>query len=302
MIAARVLTITASVLVLLIIGLLAWQLQPGVGPASRALIAQHADLGSHVPDTGATPVDAYGDVVDTAISETAPEFRDPFFAFVISIAEGDSLGHWSRADLQQYLEWREQESSLPLEYFQSLERRAVATNESESRRGVRVERVWCLTLQDEMKYSLPYDVLGYKPGSLSMARELIFSEWRLGDRNLYVPIDGDIAVVPVTSLTLFRLDSGWIVLDVDGWLDKILGGKLDDCWAEGFVICRQDGAIRGLTLSQNRKLRPLCSEFDFSTDEVLAMGGPFARGVDVYVRPWVAPPEGTPSRVWQFKD
>ncbi len=232
--------------------------------------------------------------------ETITEFRDPFYAFVVGIVEGDSLGVWTEHHLQSFLARCPRQSKLPLQYFQSMERKAVDSDTSEYRRGVRVQRVWRLTLKEPLHYPMPYNILGYDLGSLSIARVLTFSEWRLGNRNVHTPQDGAIAIVPVTGLTVFRLDSGWIVMDVHGWLDKLLGGRLDDSWTQGFAICRQEGQIHGLALSLNRDLRPLCGEIDFATNEVTTQGGPLTRGVAIYVRPWVTPIEDTSTRVWQF--
>jgi hypothetical protein len=110
-----------------------------------------------------------------------------------------------------------------------------------------------------------------------------------------------IQVIPVTNLTVFRLDSGWIVMDVDGWLDRVLGGKVDDCWTQGFAICRHNGKARGLALSQNRDLRPRSGEIDFATNQISPKAGPLGRGVAVFVRPWLAPAEGNEDRIWQFE-
>ena len=228
------------------------------------------------------------------------EFRDPFYAFLIGIAEGDSLGIWTREHLRDFLDGCGRESQLPLDHLESIERRAVHDEAAERLRGVRAQRVWRLSLREPLRYPMPYSVLGHSLGSLSVASVLIFSEWRLGDRNVYAPRDGQVDRVPVTGLTVFRLDGGWIVMDVDGLLDKLLGGKLDDCWTQGFAICRHDGVIRGLALSWNRDLRPLTGEIDFATNEISPGGGPFARGVAVVVRPWVVPDDR--SRLWNYDD
>jgi len=269
---------------------------------SQADMSNHvpSHVPPHVPSSGFIPANI--SLPDTHLLPPSEEFRDPFYAFVIGIAENDSLGRWTKQHLETYLAQHEQKSKLPLEYFHSLERHTADTTKSELRRGVKVERTWHLTLKEPLDYPMPYSILGYNLGSLSIARVLTFSEWRLGNRNVHAPSEDEISVIPVTDLMVFRLDSGWIVLDADGWVDKLLGGKLDDCWTEGFAICRQDGEIRGLALSQNRKSRTLCGEIDFATNEITPKGGPFARGVAVFIRPWLAPPEGAPSRTWNFDD
>jgi hypothetical protein len=284
--------------------------EPITKRAGKAHLARRADLGrlqiplaylttSRVDTTDEAPViDPRPESRQTA----AMEFRDPFYAFVVGIAEGDSLGIWTGRELEAFLDSHGMQSNLPLEHFHSLERRAVVESESEYRRGVRVARIWRLTLNEPLDYPMPYQVLGYPLGSVSMARVLTFSEWRLGNCNVHAPTGKQISVVPVSHLTVFRLDSGWIVMDVQGLLDKLAGRKLDDCWTQGFAICRQEGKICGLALSRNRDLRLLCGEIDFATNEITPAGRPLARGVAVYVRPWIAPPAGKPSRVWQYHD
>jgi hypothetical protein len=134
-----------------------------------------------------------------------------------------------------------------------------------------------------------------------MSRVLEFSEWRLGDRNLNANADGKVEMIPVTDLVVFRLDTGWMVLDVHEWLDRLLGSKLDDCWTQGFAICRQDNEMRTVTLSYNRKQRPLRGEFDLYTSRILPMDRPIACGIDGLTRPWIVPRGGTLARIWQYE-
>jgi hypothetical protein len=211
-------------------------------------------------------------------------FSDPFYAFIIGITEGDSLGVWFKEDLYSFAGRFEGKSKLPLDHFRRLERRPITNAEVEVRRGVRVGRIWRLTLDENLRIPLPYSILGYRPGSVYISGVLEFSEWRLGNRNLRVLVNDEVSVMPVTDLVIFRLDTGWIVLDVHGWLDKLLGGKLDDCWTQGFAICRQDGEIRTLSLSYSRDHRPLR-----------------AHGMDRLTRFWVVPREGTLSHIWQYE-
>jgi hypothetical protein len=220
----------------------------------------------------------------------------------LEITENDSLGTWTKEDLQKYLDDSGRQTRLPIEHFQSLERRPASAAEMEFRRGARVERIWCLRIDDDLVMPMPYSILGYHPGSVHIGRIMKLSEWRLGERTLHVPSEGGVLRVPVTGLTVFRLDAGWIVLDVDGWLDNLLGGKLDDCWTQGFAICRCKGRMRGLTLSLNRDLRSLNGEFDFYRDEILPMGQPFARGLDVFARPWIVPGDDSQRQYWQYNE
>ena len=231
--------------------------------------------------------------------DTAPAILEPFYAFVVAMAEADSLGSWNRADLEAFLGEHGQASRLPLEHLVSIQRAEIAPEDTEYRRGVTVTRRWRLVLDEALHYDLPNRVLGYQLGSVSVASQLVFSEWRLGDRNTYAPTDTGVAILPAEDVMVFRLDEGWIMMDVPAVLDKMLGGKVDDSWTQGFAICRREGAVHGLALSQNRDRRQLYSEINFATNKISLDRSPFSRGISVLVRPWVAPPatEAEPS-VW----
>ena len=95
-------------------------------------------------------------------------------------AEGDSLGLWTSHHLQTYLEHTGQRSLLPLEYFESLERQAVDDMETEYRRGVYIQRMWRLTLNEPLRYPMPYSVLGYRGPALDPGW-IYRREWATGE-------------------------------------------------------------------------------------------------------------------------
>jgi hypothetical protein len=147
---------------------------------------------------------------------------------------------------------------------------------------------------------MPYSILGYHPGSLIVSQEILFSEWYLGNPNLHVASEGEVSVYPTQGLKTLRLDSGWIILDVDGWLDKLLGGRVDDAWTEGFAVGRVDGELYGISLGVNPKGKQLYGDFDFRNDRIYSEKRPISRSLHFYARPWVKPPDGEPSYAWQY--
>lgn len=235
-----------------------------------------------------------------AVLAAEPEIRDPFFAFVIELVDKDSLGVWSGEDIRDCVARSGRESRLPLEHFQRLERRRATVAEREWRRGARVSRMWRLTLDEDLDLPMPYSILGYHPGTLRISRELVLSEWPLGERNIHVIRADTVAVLPASGLTAFRLDRGWVVLDVDGLLDRLLGKKLDDSWTVGFALGRVEGVLQGLGLAYSRKKRKLYGEIDFREDKILVHGRPVARGLSRFIRPWTRPRPGMPERIWEY--
>jgi hypothetical protein len=259
-------------------------------PVESAAAQVEAENSQATEDTG-TPA--------APVSEL--EVRDPFFQFIIAVLWDDSLGVWSREELQTRMEMTERTSRLPMQDLVSIERRPATGDEVESRRGVKVTRIWILTLEKAMDLPMPYSVFGYHPGSLIISQELRFSEWYLGGPNIHVASDGQVTIHSASKLWVLRLDSGWVILDVDGWLDRLLGKRLDDAWTEGFTVCHIDGELYGLSFGMNRKYNSLYGDFDFRKDEIIGDVRPLSRSLHYYVRPWLAPPEGVESHAWQYE-
>ncbi len=232
---------------------------------------------------------------------SVPEIKDPFFRLLVEILQSDTLGIWAQDDIRAYVERAGGECKLPIERVHHIERRRATGEEAESRRGAKVVNIWRVVLTEPLNLPMPYSVLGYHPGSLVVSREFRFSEWYLGGPNIHVASEGEVTVHSAHGLKALRLDTGWIILDVDGWLDKLLGGKLDDAWTQGFAVGRIDGELYGISIGVNHKLRPLFGDFDFREDKIYSEARPISRSLHFYVRPWITPPEGNTSTVWQYE-
>jgi hypothetical protein len=230
------------------------------------------------------------------------EVRDPFFRFVFGSISVDSLGVWSRADLERAIAATGQTTRLPLDRVVSVERRAAVGAERERRAGAEVVRIWRIVLTNAFKLPMPYSILGYHPGSLMFSQTVVLSEWHLGDPLLEVTIDGRERSFSCAGLVALRVDEGYLVLDADGWLDALLGKNLDDSWTTGFGVGRVNGRLIGVGISLNRDGRKIYGELDFTKDEVMPHGRPPARALSRYCRTWTTPPAGRPERAWCFED
>jgi hypothetical protein len=269
------------------------QSAPGTQSAPLALSAPVAAADS----AGGRPV--------TGLSATglinAAEMREPFFRFALGLIATDSLGVWTRTDLDRYIAASGEPTRLPLARMVNVERRVAVGAERERRAGSVVERVWRIELTEAFTVPMPYSILGYHPGSLLFSHEVILSEWHLGSPDLAFTIDGRERLFTTAGLITVRIDAGYLVLDADGWLDALLGKALDDAWTVGFAFGRLNGRLVGVGISVNRSGRKIYGEIDFAKDEVMAHGRPPARALNYYCRPWTAPPQGQPDRAWQFE-
>ena len=227
-----------------------------------------------------------------------PEIREPFFAFLIGMAELDSLGHWTGDDLRNQAAEAGRPSRFPLDEVVSLSRTRPDEQTARKYEGTRVRAVWTLVMNGSQDHPMPYSILGYHPGSLRVGGVLVLSE--LGPSDFQVTYqDGDRQVtLQMTEVRIFPLEKGHVVLDADGFLDALLGSGLDDAWTLGFVIGREDGKLVGLGVSLGRDDRRIFGEFDFSRDKVLANGRRPMSALSRASRRWLNVESGNLPEPW----
>jgi len=283
------------VLVVLLAAVAVADARPGHQPQRRAVPAADRP----VPAAGAGAGADRADSTDEALPVPPSGVRDPVLELLFTIAENDSLGTWNGAALARYVAASGRRTRLPVGDIVRIARRPATAAEAEVRRGASVSRVWELELSHALRLPLPYAFLGYHPGTLVAARAFVFSEWSLEDQTLHVVVDGRLATFGVTNIRVLRLDTGWFVLDVDAWLDALLGGLLDDYWTSGFVLARHEGRPFEVSLLVNRNGGDDYGEFDLGHDRIVAHPEAVARGLSLLARPWVAPPPGSARVPWR---
>jgi hypothetical protein len=226
---------------------------------------------------------------------------EPLFAFVFSMVEEDSLGTWTADDLLAFAAAWGHESAFPVaEHLESLTREALTAEELLSQRGVRCSRRWVVRLRPALaEFPLPFSILGYHPGSLSIGTPLVLNEWSLGGRSVHVTVEGKTRAYDAEAITVWQVTEGWLILDVDGWLDTLLGKAADDAATEGFTACWVEGELIGVGNSVGRKGRRIYGEFDFRSGEIENHGRPLAQGLAYYTRGWARLGDRDPREVWR---
>jgi hypothetical protein len=226
-----------------------------------------------------------------AVPDSIPEIRDPLFEILVNFADGDSVGVWTGDELRQRVETTGRKSNMPMHFLKYIERVKLHPDNAPTREGYRAWRQWQIVITGKLTMPLPYSILGYNPGSMHISKELILTEWHLGGPTLYLPVEDGTRKVRCSDLKVFRIDEGFVGLDVDGWLDRLLGKLLDDTWNTGFLIGNAEGDRIILAQGYSKKMRPIFGEFDPKTDKVKVHGSPLARGLSTYVRKWSNPDE-----------
>lgn len=186
---------------------------------------------------------------------------DPVFGVLVGLIQSDARGTLSGDHLRQDMARLGKKSRLPAKRLGFLRREA----------GTDGSTAIVLRLDGDMDLPIPYSILWYHPGSMIASRETVFEERRFG--NMAVN-HKDRATAPERSLQaedvrLFRLREGRLAIDIDAWLDKLMGSALDDTEVSTLAIARYQGRWLGLAIGKNRKGEPRSGVFDMVADKVL---------------------------------
>ncbi len=234
-------------------------------------------------------------------SQLTDQVREPLFAFIFQMTERDSLGTWTAEDLAAFAAQWGNPSVFPIvANLVSLSREVVPDNPPPRIRDAVCRRRWVAQLRPQrVEVPMPYRILGYRPGTLSFGGPLVLQEWRLGARHLQLELPAGKQEFDVHGLTIYQVAQGWLVLDVDAWLDRLLGDLLEDAALEGFVVGRLDGQLVGVGNSASRTGRRIFGEFDFRTGTVLGDSRAQALAMSRFGRIWTRPPGHDHREVWR---
>ena len=203
----------------------------------------------------------------------ASQVKDPVWAVLIGVSESNLCGVLTRARLELEVKRSGRSTQIPMPYLHAL-RRMPNTGQG-SRANVN------LMFTEDLNLPVPYQVLGYHPGRMRMSGDLRFKEWTLGRVEVPNP-DGPSTVLE--DVRVWGLEKGHIQLDVDGWLDAMLGPKLDDMDLEGFALCRYNGERMGLALGFGPKGAGRSGAFNFREDKILFPSPAEVKRTGAYLR------------------
>ncbi len=234
------------------------------------------------PGIGITPLLAIVALAAAAIPATsellpqAPGVRDPVFAMLVAFVRADRLGVVYRESVARALVERRQRSRLPWR----LAREFARTLDGQDDRATVT-----LLFEQAVDVPIPYQILWYHPGRIRTSAGCRFREWRFAE----LPFDTRKPVQrapwpPLADLRLFALDQGELLLDIDGWIDALFGGALDDTFVTCLAVGRYRGREYGFAVGRNRKGKPRIGVFDLSTDSVVFPLPPDLRAANRAIR------------------
>lgn len=183
--------------------------------------------------------------------DTDRSVKDPVFAVLLSLVRSDAYGTLTRERLVEEVSRIGGRSRLPYRMLRDLERQPAEPGQASLR--IRFER--------RLDLPVPYSILGYHPGSMRATQECSFQEWILGRLR--------VGQLDLDDVHVFSLERGGMDVDIDAWLDFMLGSRLDDTVITGVVVFRSAGTWYACALGHNPHHQPRSGSFDFRGDRIL---------------------------------
>jgi hypothetical protein len=189
----------------------------------------------------------------------AEDVRDSFLALLVSLVEADVFDSLSHDDIRDGVHVFGRPTRVPVRSIVGIVRRPSLKPFDQSE--------ITLHFRDELHESVPYSILGYHPGSLRASMRVTVREWRLGNQLIrWGPRRSD--VIRLTDVRLFGVTRGWVMMDMDAWIDKLLGSWIDDMRLVGFALYRWNGVWHGMAFGFDPEGHGRSGNLDFRTDRV----------------------------------
>ncbi len=193
------------------------------------------------------------------------DVQDPLFAMLIGLVENDIYGTLNRSRLQAELDRRDAGTKLPYERLVDVTRLPADRDRPTNTIEVRFD--------DDVKLPVPYSILGYNPGSLRVSQTCRFLEWKLGKIEVpYMDGKGDDRhqkMARLEDVHLYSLVEGELLLDIDGWIDALMGGGLDDTDMVALMLCRYEGDWHGFAMGYNHDRKGRSGAMNFREDKIV---------------------------------
>lgn len=207
------------------------------------------------------------------------DVQDPVFGILISLVSSGIYGTLSGERLAAEMNRLHARSHLPYRSLVSLTRLPVVPG-----RMARVQ----VQFHGDLDLPIPYSILGYHPGSFTASETCVLREWMFDTLKLTLD-DGknDPAHAPTVELNdvhLFGVEQGRILIDIDGWLDAVMGGALDDTGVTCLMLCRRGEEWLGFAMGYNKDGNGRSGALSFVKDAILFPTPAELRGIGPRMR------------------
>lgn len=192
-------------------------------------------------------------------SGLAEGVRDPIFGFLVGLLDGGRYGVVPVGYLDELMQEEDRRTNIPYRLIREVTR---IEDPDGPHAWVRIR------FHEPLRVAVPYSMLGYHPGTLLSTTEVVLLEWHLGDVQLPFRDREGRRWVGAQNVTIWGVVSGRIVLDIDGWVDAIMGGKLDDTDIITLGLFNYEGERFALAAGFNRDGQGRSGALDLATDKI----------------------------------
>ena len=198
-----------------------------------------------------------GDLPGREVWLPEAEVKDKFYSYLIGLIQADTCGVLVAEDLERMLNDYRGKTSIPFETIKDIRRGC-------ARRGD--AREVSVAFKGNLQAPVPYSILGYHPGSVTASSTVRFLEYDIPAKSLRWSTS---ETIELTEIYIFAICEGWAIVDIDGWLDKLLGGLLDDTRLVVMALFKYNGDWHGLAAGYDRSGDGRSGIFNFSQNKIL---------------------------------
>ncbi len=194
-----------------------------------------------------------------AVPPLAEDVTDPVFAYVVGLLDRGEYGSIAQQHFARAVAASGRKSRIPHQVIRGVWRAP----------GLQADAGWVrMEFTDRVNVPVPYNILGYHPGSLLSSPVVTLEEWRLGRTLVPNAAVKDGPPLELEDVTLWGIVDGQVWIDIDGWVDALLGGKLDDTYVVGVALFRFRGERLAIALGFNREGQGHSGVLDVRADKI----------------------------------
>jgi hypothetical protein len=225
-------------------------------PANGAVGKGAKGRGAHAEPSSAVEM-PQAEIPGAEISLPEDQVTDRFYGYLIGLVDANTCGVVDGSQLHKVLKDHLGRTSIPFETIKEIRRDCAA--------GSSVRDI-SITFTRDLEADVPYSILGYHPGSVAASEKVKFLEWYMPSQKISA---SDREILELSQVFVFGIYEGWALVDIDTWVDKILGGFLDDTRIVTMVLFKYKGEWHGLAAGYGRSGEGRSGIFNFHTNRIL---------------------------------
>ena len=157
-------------------------------------------------------------------------FSDPVLAYLVALLEGDVYDTLSTDELSRKTHSVDGISLIPVDFLESMSR-----GEGAEGTDARVT----VSLSRRTRVPAPYSLLGYHPGSVIIPKHVVLLEWKRGE--VTIRERRRRKLIHLHDCFLWAVERGRVAVDIDAFVDRLLGGRVDDIEVNSLALFSLDG-------------------------------------------------------------